>query len=112
MVTRVEDEVVERAIYRDEMGTTVYGGTKGRNYEVKSPSGFLTELLFQVGFGPTSPVNGLTNEILIATVIDRIKIQNGFQSCDQNVRALAHLEDALASLESRAFRRASLNTQA
>lgn len=47
-------------------------------------------------------INGITNEVLLAIVIDRIE---GFQSskwaCEENARALTNVREALADLESR-----------
>ena len=57
---------------------------------------------FQNGPIKEAGVNGVMNEDLIAIVIDRL---NGFQSgdyaCEENKRALAHLQDALVWLNKR-----------
>lgn len=105
MVTRIGDEVAEYPIYRDELGITAYGANKGRNYKLTIPGGEIMELLFQTNGGPNPQVNGLTNEILIAVLIDRLSILNQELPSQQNLRALNHLEDALANLESRSLRR-------
>lgn len=105
MVTRVGDEVPERPVYRDPIGITCYGGSIGRNYQFISPTGFEYELLFQTNGGAHPKANGLTNEVLLATLIDRLTIQNGVMPCRENERALDNLKDALSFLEARASRR-------
>lgn len=61
-----------------------------------------TKLYFQNGPIAQEGINGLTNEILLAIVIDRLE---GFQSskyaCEENALALAHCLEALSALESR-----------
>lgn len=58
--------------------------------------------------GPISDVgvNGITNEVLLAIVIDRLE---GFQSskwaCTENQMALDHLHEALRTLEERTKKR-------
>lgn len=108
MLTRIGDEVAEYPVYRDELGITAYGGDKGQNYKLTIPGGEVMELLFQTGCNPKQQVNGISNEILIAVLIDRLSILNGQLQCKQNLRALAHLEDALANLESRSLHRDKL----
>jgi hypothetical protein len=105
MVTRICDEVVERPIYCDEIGITAYGATKGRNYLLQAPGDFKVELLFQTNGGVNPVINGLTNEILIAVIIDRITILNEVVPSRENERALDHLKDALSFLESRSIKR-------
>lgn len=105
MLTRIGDEVVEYPVYRDELGITAYGGDKGQNYTLTMPGGDKMELLFQNGNGPIGSINGLSNEIIIAVLIDRLSILNNRAPCKQNLRAMAHLEDALANLESRSLHR-------
>lgn len=57
---------------------------------------------FQQGPGRTAGVNGITNEVLLAIVIDRLEgFQSGKHACDANAQALSHCAFALASLESR-----------
>lgn len=111
MVTRIQDEVPERMVHRDQFGITVYGGKNCRNYMVKALNGFETEILFQIGPAEGNKVNGLTNEVLLSVVIDRLSKLNQELPCAENVRALAHLEDALANLDARMARRALTNNQ-
>lgn len=60
-----------------------------------------TIINFQNGSPKNHGVNGVTNEALIAIVIDRIKYQNSKVKSDFNITALEHLEIALKCLEDR-----------
>ena len=59
-------------------------------------------LPFQHGLVKENGVNGITNEMLIAIVIDRLEgFQAGKYACSHNKAALESLKDALAFLELR-----------
>jgi hypothetical protein len=60
---------------------------------------------FQSGPVPTSGVNGLTNEALLTILIHRTKILDAKFGCDENKRAIQHMEEALVNLEVRTARR-------
>lgn len=46
--------------------------------------------------------NGLTHEVLLAIVIDRLEgFQRGVWACEENLQALGHLREAFAVLEAR-----------
>lgn len=58
--------------------------------------GFQRGPLHEVG------VNGITNEVLLAVLIDRLEgFQAGSFSCDENSLALVHVEQALHALNAR-----------
>lgn len=59
-------------------------------------------ILFQNGAIPEVGVNGVTQEALLAIVIDRLQaFQAGPFSCRENAVALTHCEDALMWLQRR-----------
>ena len=59
-------------------------------------------VLFQNGPISEAGVNGLTQEALLAIVIDRLRsFQSGPYSCRENAIALTHCEDALMWLQRR-----------
>ena len=59
-------------------------------------------ILFQNGPIQEAGVNGLTQEALLAIVIDRLRsFQSGPYSCRENAIALTHCEDALMWLQRR-----------
>lgn len=61
-----------------------------------------TEILFQNGAIPVSGVNGLTQEVLLAIVIDRLRsFQAGPFACRENAIALTHIETGLMWLNQR-----------
>lgn len=63
---------------------------------------------FQKGPIAENGVNGISNELLIAIVIDRLQcFQNGDYKCRENAIALTHLEDALHWLQHRTRQRVS-----
>jgi hypothetical protein len=60
-------------------------------------------LAFQTGPCEGEP-NGLSNEVLLAAVMDRIERQDAHKACPENAGALHHLRLALARLHARANR--------
>jgi len=64
-----------------------------------------TSISFQRGGVADNGVNGLTNEALLAILIHRTKFLNGKFPCDENNRAIQHMEEALVNLEVRTARR-------
>lgn len=60
---------------------------------------------FQMGGVAVNGVNGLTNEALLAILIHRTKFLDGKFPCDENRRAIEHMEQALVNLEVRTARR-------
>lgn len=96
MVTRICDEVPERSVYRDTLGIVSYGGYKGLNYTFKAHTGFSTEILFQSNLAVNAKADGLTPEVLLATLIDRLRIDNELNPCRETTRALANMLDALS----------------
>lgn len=63
------------------------------------------QIEFQRGGVATNGVNGLTNEALLAILIHRTKFLDGKFPCDENRRAIEHMEQALVNLEVRTARR-------
>jgi hypothetical protein len=79
-------------------------GSGGANHEyaVKLPSGEETRISFQNGPINEVGVNGLTQEALIAIVVDRLRcFQAGPFSSRENALALTKLEEAQHWLHSR-----------
>jgi hypothetical protein len=64
-------------------------------------------ILFQNGPIPEHGVNGLTHEVLLAIVQDRLKsFQAGPFACQENATALEHVTAAMEALHSRTRKRA------
>lgn len=69
-------------------------------------TGWMREISFQNGPIAEYGVNGITQEILLAIVIDRLRsFQNGPFSCRENALALTKCEEALHWLQSRTLER-------
>jgi hypothetical protein len=65
-----------------------------------------TIILFQNGPIPEAGVNGLTQEVLLAIVADRLRgFQNGPYKCKANACALTHIEEAQHWLQQRTLER-------
>lgn len=63
-------------------------------------------LFFQNGTITEKGVNGITNEVLIAIVIDRLRsFQAGPFPCEENAAALLHLEQGMEALHIRTLNR-------
>lgn len=81
-------------------------GTKVEGHEYQVLSGVsTTRILFQRGAVKENGVNGLTNEALLAILIHRTKFLDDIFPCQENKRAIQHMEDALTNLEVRTARR-------
>lgn len=64
------------------------------------------QLEFQEGPIQENGVNGISNEALLAVLIDRLEgFQQGPFSCEENELALVHLEEALSLLKQRTLER-------
>lgn len=58
--------------------------------------------------GPVADVgtNGITHEVLLAVLIDRLEgFQSGKFACDENAEALDHIRHAMKALQSRTLKR-------
>lgn len=86
--------------------STLAGSTDvaGHLYQVLAGEGSVT-ISFQRGGVADNGVNGVTNEALLAVLIHRTKHLDGKFPCDENKRAIQHLEEALCNLEVRTARR-------
>lgn len=63
-------------------------------------------ILFQNGPIGVAGVNGITNEVLLAIVADRLRsFQSGDYACNENAHALARIEAALDILHCRTMTR-------
>jgi hypothetical protein len=77
----------------DSLGRALSGATKNT-------------LLFQNGPIKEFGVNGVTHEVLLAILIDRLRsFQAGPYACEANEEALSHLNDALNWLQVRTRKR-------
>jgi hypothetical protein len=66
-----------------------------------------TRIWFQNGPIPEKGINGVTHEVLIAIVIDRLRsFQKGLYACRENALVITNLEQAMHWLHSRTRERA------
>lgn len=80
--------------------------SKNRSKESVEPTSYRSVILFQNGPIPENGVNGFTQEVLLAIVIDRLRsFQKGAYACVENAGALGHVEAALARLKDRTLAR-------
>lgn len=94
----------------DQLSITVTDepGAGGANhkYEVCLPDGSITEINFQNGPIAEHGINGITQEVLLAIVIDRLQcFQKGPFACRENALALTKIEEAKHWLFSRTLER-------
>jgi hypothetical protein len=72
--------------------------------------GFSVTLNFQLG--PINEVNGITNEVLLAIVRDRLEyFQKGNYACRENALALTKIEETLQWLHWRTRRQMAAGTE-
>lgn len=88
-VNHANDKITLSAM--DEPGA----GGACHEYDVTLPDGRTTRISFQNGPIADSGVNGLTQEVLIAICVDRLRgFQSGQFACRENALALTKLEEA------------------
>ncbi len=98
-------------IHFDNNGVMVCAITEPKSYEGHSyevldkDHTLLAAIDFQKGAVADVGVNGVTNEALLAILIHRTKILDSQYPCDENKRAIEHMERALVSFEVRTARR-------
>ena len=77
-------------------------GNACHEYDVVLPNGQITRISFQNGPIGEAGVNGLTQEVLLTIVIDRLRgFQGGQYASRQNAIALTKIEEAMHWLHSR-----------
>lgn len=80
----------------------VGAGGANHEYDVVLPDSSTTRISFQNGPIAEDGVNGLTQEVLLAICIDRLRsFQSGPYACRENALALTKLEEAVMWLHSR-----------
>ena len=102
----IHDHVVNPANDQILIQATDGPGPGGANHEylVQIPGGEAEDLWIDFQNGPIAEVgfNGITQEVLLAIVIDRLRsFQKGPFACDSNAKALEHAEASLEWLKSR-----------
>lgn len=81
-------------------------GGANHEYDVVLPDGKATRISFQNGPIAENGVNGLTQEVLLAIVSDRLRaFQAGPFACRENALALTKIEEAQHWLHSRTLAR-------
>lgn len=74
------------------------------SYSVAIPGKQSTLIRFQRG-NPAAEINGITNEVLLAIMADRLEdFQRGPFACQENADMLKHIEGALLACGARAAR--------
>lgn len=100
---------IPKTLYRDANGVSVTRRQGFNTYGIhldRSPETLDVLIPFQNGpISEGSLPNGVTNEALIAVLIDRIGALNEKFSCAENVLAIESLTTALNALDARTFRR-------
>lgn len=103
-VRTIKEHVVEGDYFSKNMRVEVFGevGVEGMhsNYTIRAGSadGAITVLKFQQG-DPKDHINGISNEALLAVVLDRLKGSHAGEFSSQEKRsALTHVSAALGVL--------------
>src|SRR6185312_6303294 len=105
MARTLTDHEVPGSIHQTRIEVVDDAGPGGASHAYRvttNTSRQLADILFQLGPINEVGVNGITNENLIAIVIDRLRcFQAGDFSCRENALALTKLEEALHWLQHR-----------
>jgi hypothetical protein len=87
-------------------------GGANHEYDVVLPSKKTTRISFQNGPINEAGINGLTQEVLLAIVTDRLRaFQKGPFACRENALALTKIEEAQHWLHSRTLARMARNVE-
>jgi hypothetical protein len=100
----IHDHKVNPANDKIELAVLDEPGSGGacHEYSAKLPDGRETRISFQNGPINEVGVNGLTHEVLLAVVVDRMRdFQRGPYACRENALALTKLEEAQQWLQAR-----------
>jgi hypothetical protein len=97
-------EIVSHRINKCNRQIAIFSGELD-TYIVRIGAKSNVTIAFQQGPEKTVGVNGLTNEVLLAIVADRLeRFQAGPAACEENAEALGFIEHALAKLAARVQR--------
>lgn len=97
-------EVTKHRINKCNRQISIHSGELD-TYIVRIGPNIRATIAFQRGPEKSVGVNGLTNEVLLAIVIDRLeRFQAGPAPCEENAEALALLEQALGKMAARVQR--------
>lgn len=105
---KINDHKVNPANDKIDLAVTDEPGAGGANhrYVATLPDGTETQIVFQNGPIAEAGVNGLTQEVLIAICVDRLRsFQAGQFACRENALALTKLEEAQHWLHHRTLAR-------
>lgn len=81
-------------------------GGANHEYRIALPNGTEVFISFQNGAIAENGINGITQEVLLAIVADRLRsFQAGQFSCRENAVALTHIETAMLWLHKRTLDR-------
>lgn len=100
----IKDHVGNPVNDKVEINTVDDPGPGGahHHYILSVPDGFMVSIRFQDGPINEVGVNGITNEALLAVVMDRLRsFQAGPFSCRENALALTKCEEAMLWLHAR-----------
>lgn len=102
---RVADNAVNEGLRIIAVGPVGPGGANFC-YAIQPHDGASVTINFQNGPPADHGVNGVTQEALLAVIIDRLRgFQAGPFACVENQAALIHVETALAALHARTLDR-------
>ncbi len=103
------DHVVTEADKTIKIIVTDAPGSGGANHHYSVAAGESDggcDILFQNGPVAENGVNGITQEVLLAVVMDRLRsFQAGPFACKANACALTHIEEAMHWLQQRTIER-------
>lgn len=94
-----------KQVHSDHNGLQVFEITPAHEYLVTAPQGEklsgIAPIAFQSGPVKEAGVNGLTNEALLAILIDRTEQLNKLYPCRENSIAITKMQEALMWFEKR-----------
>lgn len=99
-------EVMHVKVYHEDENQMAYGAPHNYQFKNAGSGEFLGEIKFQKGPIKDVGVNGISNEVLLAMVLERLQyFQKGDYECRENAIAITKIEEALLWMKKRTLDR-------
>jgi len=104
----VKNALMEKTVkvFHEDKEQMAYGAPHNYQFKNAGSGEFLGDLKFQKGGIKDVGINGVTNEVLLAIVLERLNyFQAGDYACDENQQAINRINEALLWLKKRTLDR-------
>jgi hypothetical protein len=93
-------------VYHEDENQMAYGAPHNYQFKNAGSGEYLGEVKFQKGPIKDVGINGVSNEVLLCMVLERLQcFQNGDYACRENALAITSIEEALLWMKKRTLDR-------